>query len=124
MQLEIDARMGWTEGKERNYSALCAAAFTAAEIAQRLGLHSIDIARVKAWAVKTLGQVAETVTTTGSNSGYDVLGQFFNEHIRNVLTVNDYSGSDNPMKLPTAVHMPLGELLIRYEPNKIGRAHV
>ena len=117
MQLEIDSRMGWTEGKERNYSALCAAAFTAAEIAQRLGLHSIDIPRVKAWAVRTLGQVAENVAATSSNSGYDVLGQFFNEHIRNVLTVNDYSDSDNPLKLPTAVQMPQGELLIRYEPN-------
>lgn len=116
-QLEFDRRVGWTEGKERNYSALCASAFTAAEIAYELGLHSIDVPRIKAWAISTLGRVAETVTTTGSNDGFDVLGQFFNEHIRNVLTVNDYSGADNPMKLPTAVHPPQGELLIRYEPN-------
>lgn len=116
-QLEFDAKVGWTEGKERNYSALCASAFTAAEIAYNLGLHSIDVQRIKAWAIKSLGKVAETVTTTGSNDGFDVLGQFFNEHIRNVLTVNDYSGSDNPMKLPTAVQAPQGELLIRYEPN-------
>lgn len=118
LQLKLDEAMGWVEGNIRYYSAMCASAFTAARIAKRLGLHSIDIDRVQEWAIRTFKAVSHEVVETGSNSSLDVLGNFFNEHFRNVLIINDYSNEDSGIeRLPQAVNPPMGELLIRYEPN-------
>ena len=116
-QRRIDKLMGWTSSSEqRNYSALCGSAFTAAAIGKKLGLHDIDVDRVLQWAIRTLGASAEVVIESTNNNSPDVLGQFFNEHVRNVLTVNDYS-EDAEFKLAVDVVPPNGELLIRYEPN-------
>lgn len=117
LQLKLDKEMGWIEGNIRYYSAMCASAFTAARIAKKLGLHSIDVDRVQEWAIQTFQKVSHEVIESGSNDSLDVLGNFFNEHIRNVLMVNDYTDFPDENRLPQVVSPPTGELIIRYEPN-------
>lgn len=104
--------------QERNYSALCAASFTMANIAYKLGLHNIDVARIERWAVKTIGVISEFVESTGTADSEDVLGQFLNEHIRNVLVINarNVEGDDALTAYEPPI-VPYGELIIRYEPN-------
>jgi len=100
--------------QDRNYSALCASAITMGRIAKRLGLHNIDMDRVRAWAVKNIGNLAAEVTVSGAVDAEAALGHFLNEHNRNILVINDIEA---PEGLPmTAFREPYGELVVRYEP--------
>ena len=99
---------------DRNYSALCASAITMGRIAKRLGLHNIDMDRIRAWAIKHVGNLAEAATVAGAVDAGAALGQFLNEHNRNILVINDI---EVPEGLPsTAFREPFGELIVRYEP--------
>jgi hypothetical protein len=118
VQKEFDKAANFGQ-KERFYSACCASAFTGAEIAYKLGLHNIDVERVKQWAIKTFGKMAKHVEATSTDNANDVLGQFLNQHIRNTMVINSNAGViHKDALLPTlpAVN-PVGELIIRYEPD-------
>lgn len=118
VQKEFDKAAGFGQ-KERFYSACCAAAFTGAEIAYKLGLHNIDVERIKQWAIKTFGKMAKHVEATSTDNANDVLGQFLNEHIRNTMVINSNAGmthKDSFLPALPTVH-PAGELVIRYEPD-------
>jgi len=109
---EFDARANFN-AKERYYSSACAVAFTGLEIAKRCGLHTIDIERVKVWALKTLGSTLATFKDDAKDAPA-VLGQFINEHMQNLLVI------DGIMKkgvTSAPLHVPRGELLMRYEPD-------
>lgn len=101
----------------RNYSAFCAAAITMGRVAARLGLHNIDVDRVRDWAITTFRDASHQVAQESSADAFSVLGDFLNEHHRNILVVNNRNSATDSA-LPTApLKEPYGELLIRYEPN-------
>lgn len=116
-QKEFDKCAGFT-GKQRFYSACCAAAFTGAIIAKRLGLHDIDVDSIKQWAVTTLGSVQATVKECSSEDSVSILGRFLNEHNRNVLVVNSTSIEVGSVLLnERPVREAMGELVVRIEPD-------
>lgn len=116
VQREFDALSGF-ESKERFFSACCAATFTGAEIAVKLGLIDIDIERVKQWAIKTIGGVQHTVKTESADVSTSILGDFLNEHHRNTLVVNGGAAqSPTGMKLnERAIKDVAGDLVVRVE---------
>jgi len=116
-QKDFDKCAGFT-GKQRFYSACCAAAFTGAIIAKRLGLHDIDVDSIKQWAVTTLGSVQATVKECSSEDSVSILGRFLNEHNRNVLVVNSTSIEVGSVLLnERPVREAMGELVVRIEPD-------
>jgi hypothetical protein len=116
-QKEFDKEAKFT-GKQRFYSACCAAAFTGAIIAKRLGLHDIDVDSIKQWAVTTLGSVQATVKECSSEDSVAVLGRFLNEHNRNVLVVNGNAMEEKGFILnERPVREAMGELVVRIEPD-------
>ena len=116
-QKEFDKSAGFT-GKQRFYSACCAAAFTGAIIAKKLGLHDIDVDSVKQWAITTLGSVQATVKECSSEDSVSILGRFLNEHNRNVLVVNSSSIEIGDITLnDRPVREAMGELVVRIEPD-------
>lgn len=103
--------------RERMYTALCASAFTMAEIGFNLGLHGIDVPRVMRWAAQTFGKIAHDVVNTVAEEKSDILGQFFLEFARSVLTVNNGGDSVDAKLRQEPTRVPYGELVIRYEPD-------
>ena len=111
---EFDSLAGFKQ-KERYYSACCAAVFTAAEIAVKLDLVDIDVERLKAWAVRTLGVIKANVKEASAEDSVAVLGRFLNEHQRNILIIkkeSDPSFNSVPIKEVT------GDLVLRFEVDK------
>ena len=115
-QKRFDADAGFSQ-QARNYSALCAATFTMARIAKRLGLHNIDVERVRDWAIKEFGSITNRVVSGSSLDSHNVLGDFFNQYNRNVLVINDKDHLSDDMMPTLPLREPYGELVIRYEPN-------
>jgi len=111
---EFDTLAGFKQ-KERFYSACCAAVFTAAEITKKLELHDIDVDRIKAWAVRTLGVVQAAVKEASSEDSVAVLGRFLNEHQRNILVIHR---NDDPTFNSVPVREAVGDLVARYETDK------
>jgi hypothetical protein len=109
---DFDRRANF-KAKERFYSSACAVAFTGLEIAQRCGLHSIDIPRVKEWVLDTLGKTLATFSEDAKD-GPAMLGEFINSHMQNLLVIEGITHKG----LTTApLREPRGELLMRYEPD-------
>ena len=115
-QKRFDKEAGFTQ-QARNYSALCGAAFTMARIANRLNLFSIDVERVRAWAIKEFGVIKNTLEMNTSSDRHNTLGEFFNQYNRNVLVINDRDHVTDDTMPTQPLREPFGELVIRYEPN-------
>lgn len=93
MQRKFDAAAGF-DSKQRLYSACYAAAFTGAEIANKLGLIDIPMDHVWQWAVELAKQTVAVVQTASSIDSGRVVSKFWNEHIGQILTT---SGGASPV---------------------------
>ena len=101
----------------RTLSAMCVTAIVGAKISKQLGLHNIDVDRVRRWMRHTFGTTVATILQDTSSDALTILGEFFNEHTRNILIINDRSHvSDNTLPVQP-LREPMGPLIIRYEPN-------
>ena len=100
--------------KERFYSSACAVAITGLEIGKRCGLHSIDVDRVRSWAVSYIGKTIRSFKEE-VKSPTSTLGEFINENIHNLLVIDSKSlpGGLSPAPL----REPRNELVMRYEPD-------
>jgi len=116
-QKSFDKLAGFMQ-KERYYSACCAAAITGAKIAHRLGLHNIDVDRVRNWLIQTMTSVTVTVTETSNDDATNLLGRFLNENLRNTLVIEGIAKVIDGVTLPRSeIQRPVGDLVIRYEPD-------
>lgn len=104
----VDNELGLDSSK-RFWSALIAVALAGGAMARGLGLHSIDIGAVFERIKREV--VRNAVETAGANTDYnDVLGEFINENINNILVANADWGA-------APLREPKGRLVMRYEPN-------
>lgn len=114
---KFDAEAGFTQ-KHRFYSACISCSFTGAIIAQRLGLHDIDIDRVWNWALAQVRETQEVIEKESSDNTAEVIGAFINEHHRNIVVVG---GNNDPVDGLLAPSVPpqlaAGELVGRFEPD-------
>jgi hypothetical protein len=101
--------------KQRFYSAGAATAFTAAILANKLGLIDIDTKVVWDWAVKYFSELRESVKPA-ERDGKGAIGAFLNEFNRNLLVVDDANDKRTGLtKAPMVI--PYGPLITRYEPD-------
>lgn len=115
MQKKIDAEMGFDQS-DRYYSVGLACIFTGGLIAQRLGLHDIEIAPVYKYItgeVESNKSMNRMATSTPYGMALEAIGSFVNKHINNVL-VAPYQGDGEVPQRP--VVMPKQDLKIRYDP--------
>ena len=89
-------------------------------MAQRLGLHDIDIDRVERWAIGALGGIQAAVQEASAQDSVAVLGQFLNAYKRNELVVgNNGVFMQAGLEIPQAASKePLGQLVVRVENSK------
>jgi hypothetical protein len=115
VQAKIDKELKLTS-RERNWSAVAAANFTAGLIADRLGLLvGWNMPRIYAEITAKLQDMRATTKAPVSNA-MGVIGDYIYRHLHNVLVVDDMV--DKRTHLPRApVVEPRGELLLRYEPD-------
>ncbi len=114
IQLLIDKKIGFTN-RERFWSGVAACNIAGALFAKRLGLIDIDIGRIFKWMLKQFSQM-RLETKPPSTTHASVIGEYWNEHRRNSLVIND------KVDMRTGVEMlpilePSGELIIRMEPD-------
>lgn len=115
-QKRFDADAGFDQ-QARNYSAMCASAFTMARIAKRLGVHDIDVDRVRSWVINYMKSRNQVVKEDSTEDVFAVLGEFLSENHRNMLVINDRSMLADSAMPVAPLREPYGDLIIRYEPN-------
>lgn len=115
IQQKIDADLNLDQS-DRFYSTILACAFTAASIATKLGLISIDISRVYQYALTTMASIRQDVIQPVSNTeaaAEETLSMYINDNVNNALVVNGIRSA-----MPQApIREPRGPLRIRYEPD-------
>jgi hypothetical protein len=114
IQLLIDKKIGFTN-RERFWSGVAACNIAGALFAKRLGLIDIDVGRIFKWMLKQFSQMRLEIKPP-STTHASVIGEYWNEHRRNSLVIND------KVDMRTWVEMlpilePSGELIIRMEPD-------
>lgn len=115
IQQKVDTDLNLDQS-DRFYSTILACAFTAASIATKLGLISIDIARVYQYALTTMSSIRQDVIQPASNTeaaAEETLSLYINDNVNNALVVNGLRSA-----MPQApIREPRGPLRIRYEPD-------
>lgn len=115
IQQKVDTDLNLDQS-DRFYSTVLACAFTAGSIATKLGLLSIDIARVYQYALTTIASIRQDVIQPASNTeaaAEETLSLYINENVNNALVVNGLRAA-----MPQApIREPRGPLRIRYEPD-------
>ena len=101
--------------KERFWSAVVAANITGGLIAKRLGLINWDMKKIYLWALDMMQEMREEVTTPVDDAT-STIGTYLNSHVNNVLVVDDNAHANAKFKAFPSI-TPVGELLIRYEPD-------
>lgn len=116
VQQKLDTELRLTQ-RERFWSGTVAANIAGGLIAKQLGIHEFNMKSVYKEAKEIiLGMRTDTPLLQPSVASTDVLANFINRHIQNVLVVND--SVDLRSNMPTIpVREPKGELIIRYEPD-------
>jgi hypothetical protein len=114
VQKQIDDAAGLTS-RERFYSGTTAANIAGGLIAKHIGLHDIDVSRVRDWSINMLKNVQSQVKAP-EVTGDSTLGEFINENWFSVLVIN------NDVDQRTGMHSlpilePRRELVIRIEPD-------
>jgi hypothetical protein len=109
---EFDKEAAFTN-RERFYSAGYACAFTAGIITKSLGLHDIDVDRVRRWALRSLVPDNKRALEESRVSYKENLGDFINSNLNNILVINGPVTSGQPM--PDIY--PRNQLIIRIEPD-------
>lgn len=114
VQKQIDSAADLTS-RERFYSGTIAANIAGGLIAQHLGLHDIEVNRVRDWAIGMVKGICAQAKTP-EVSGDSTLGEFINEHWFNVLVINnEVDKRTGAPSLP--ILEPRKELVIRIEPD-------
>lgn len=114
VQAKIDAEVQFT-ARERFWSAIAACNITGGLIAKKIGLHDYDMKVIYSWLKNMLSQMREEITPPLSE-GINVLGDFVNEHINNIVVVNGIADARTNLDAAPILE-PRGELHIRYEPD-------
>lgn len=100
VQAEFDSMVG-LRSKERFYSSCFAAAFTAAEIANMLGIINIPVEPVKKYACKMLEDIRKAVAKGGASTDADyynrTVSKYWNETINQILTINKGNPVDDAL---------------------------
>ena len=117
MQAKIDRECNLDQA-DRYYSIGLACNFTGALIAQRLGLHDIDIGPVLTFIKGELElnrSMNRMATSSPESIALEAVGTFVNENINNILVAPyNMPGSEMPQRPAVA---PKGPLKMRYDPN-------
>jgi len=114
IQAKIDRELKLTQ-RERCWSANIAACITGGLIAKQLELIDWDMKAIYLWITSKLTDM-RTEVAPPVNDSVATIGQFINNHVQNILVVNDgVDRRSNVQTLPTME--PKGKLLIRYEPD-------
>lgn len=114
VQAKIDAEVQFT-ARERFWSAIAACNITGGLISKKLGLHDYDMKAVYTWLKVMLASMREEITPP-TTEVTNMLGDFINSHINNIVVVN--GNADSRTNLDAApILEPRGELHIRYEPD-------
>jgi hypothetical protein len=114
VQQRIDSKLKLTQ-RERFWSATAAANITGIYIALHLGLCNWDIAAIFKWTCKMILNLRNTMTPPPEGE-QQILGEFMNARLGNILIIND--GLDRRSKMVEVPALkPLHELMIRYEPD-------
>ena len=114
LQRIIDKQIGFT-GRERFWSGVAACNIAGALFAKRLGIHDIDVGRVLKWVVAEFGQM-RTETKPPATTHSSVIGEYWSEHRRNTLVINDQADKRTGVEMLPILE-PQGELIIRMEPD-------
>jgi len=94
---------------------MAAANLTGALVAQKLGLHDINVKRVYDWAVNEVSGMQNATRLTFEDYA-TVVGEFLLKHNVNTLVCNRHSTSRSGIAASPIVS-PKGALMIRYEPD-------
>jgi hypothetical protein len=101
--------------RERFWSGMAAANLTAGLVAQKLGLHNIDVSRVFDWAVKEV-QIMQGNTQLHMEDYSAVIGEFLLKYNPNILVINKHSSSKSGIAA-TPIVSPRASIMVRYEPD-------
>jgi len=113
-QIKIDKAWGIT-GEERKYSATLAAVFLGAKIAQKLGIHNIDIGRVQE-AVRTELDKSRVELKERDFDAMETLSSFLHENLKNTLVINSKIDARSGLE-EAPLLKPINELRVRIEPD-------
>lgn len=113
VKLDNDAKL---QTRERFWSAVIARGMAGGTIANGLGIIDIPVNPVYEWALDSLIPDLRGDLKENSADYSDVLGEFMNKYMPNVLIVNDESDSRSGGNFLPLL-LPRGELLIRIEPD-------
>jgi len=113
VQASIDKHINITQ-RERFWSSLAAANITGGFIAKYLGIIDWDMQVLKRWVENHIIALRDEVHRVDDDPAA-ILGAYINEHMQNVLVINNKKTSAGMMQLP--IMEPRGELLVRFEPD-------
>ena len=115
MQKKFDRESG-IGSKQRLYSACFAAAFTGAEIANKLGIIDIPMDHVWKWAIKLVRKTVDVVQTASVIDSGRVVSKFWNEKIGQILTTSGGASELDGMLLNQESLRPvINQLVGRYD---------
>jgi hypothetical protein len=114
VQRMIDEKVGFTN-RERFWSGVAACNIAGALFAKRLGIIDIDVGRVFKWMLKQFAQMRTEIKPPATTHA-SVIGEYWNEHRRNTLVINDQADKRTGVEMLPVLE-PQGELIIRMEPD-------
>jgi hypothetical protein len=114
IQRIIDDKIGFTN-RERFWSGTAACNIAGALFAKRLGIIDIDVGRVLKWMLEQFKQMRTEIKPPATNHA-SVVGEYWNEHRRNTLVINDQADKRTGVEMLPILE-PQGELIIRMEPD-------
>jgi hypothetical protein len=116
IQAQIDADLN-LNAADRFFSCIGACAIAGALIAQKLGLHNIDIPRIYKYLLEAIESNRANIRATSGDAdqvAQETLATFLNENVRNALVANSVTKSGAP-EAPSVT--PAGPLRLRYYPD-------
>lgn len=114
VQAKVDHEFGF-EQRERYWSAIITSALAAGLIAKKIGLHNIDVSRVKKWLGKTIFENMRFILS-GKVGPSVCIGQYMSENWANCLSISSSTDSRKDL-LPIIYKEPRNGVMFRYEPD-------
>lgn len=116
VQRLIDQKVGFTN-RERFWSGVAACNIAGGLFAKRLGLIDIDVGRVFKWMLKEFSNMRQDIKPPATSHA-SVIGEYWNEHRRNTLVINDEVDKRTGVEMLPILE-PQGELILRMEPDTL-----
>ena len=113
MQKQLDARFVFPN-KERNWSLSIAAAYTAAKITKKLGLHDFDVDANIDFMLQYVGKLRNAVINNATDHS-SVVTDYLTENHSSVLIINGMPDANGLMAPP--VNRTIHKINARYEPD-------